>query len=152
MKLNSKVLVLTFLLTKITYACPEVSGVWSCVDTLDSKNRVEYNITQEQVDVGTKYTLNEKRGSTVFLADGILHSYNEGDVSGTQITQCKTQNTVESIETGILMPHNLQTKVISKIEKSNNKKIRISYVAQVGIPGTSLNNESKTLYSCNRIN
>lgn len=151
MKLNLKVVALVLAISNLTYACPEISGNWLCVDMQNSNRRVEYKISQEPIDGGVSYTLKESKGSTVYQADGVLYSYDEGDVSGSKITKCVGENNIESIEQATLKPFNLHTVLIAKIEKSNNEKIRISYIARAEIQGTIDSNESKSKYNCSRI-
>lgn len=150
-----KLFIMIILISKSVFAftCPQISGDWSCVNISEGKNRVnQIIISQQNIPGGVSYTLKEKDGSTEYLADGKLRSYDDGEISGSTMSKCINENSFTSKEEALLKPYGLFTILKGKFERLNSSELKITYQVNVGINGTDTKNETLSIYKCRSSN
>ena len=97
-----------FLSSTTVFACPDLSGTWSCKDTDGKESNI--TVTQEAATGGVLYHIKDNgSGKTEdVLADGNSHSFVKGDYTGTMTAMCDASGTkvtshVDFANTGIAL-------------------------------------------------
>lgn len=78
------------------YACPQLAGVWTCVDSTGKDSTV--TVSQQNIPDGVLYTETDTDGTTVnFPADGKTRSGSSNGMTATLVASCQG-NTVTATE------------------------------------------------------
>lgn len=77
------------------FACPELTGKWSCKDS-EGKTSVT-TVTQEAIPNGVMYRTTDEQGNTQELpVDGVTRTAEDADFTSTMTATCKSSSRIEA--------------------------------------------------------